>query len=108
MSRPLVHRARRYPACRPVSVRVEGAEGDAHLMDVSEGGAKLIVDGVRAGEWIELSVGRLHLRGTVRWTADGFAGVRFDATLGPAALADILGRPPPRGAARRASRWLPP
>ena len=86
------YRVRRHAVSRAVTVRVEGAVGEAHLMDVSEGGLKLMVDGVERSEWIEVEVGRTRVRGTVVWVSDGYAGVQFDAPLAPAALAEVLGR----------------
>ena len=86
------YRVRRHAVSRPVTVHVEGAAGEAHMMDVSEGGLKLMVDGVEPSEWIVVEVGRLRLRGTVRWISDGYAGVKFESPLEPAAFAELVGR----------------
>lgn len=107
------YRARRYPASRPVTVRVVDGSGEAHLMDVAEGGVKLMVDGLVPGEAVSLGVAGMTLRGTVRWVRDGHAGVQFDEPLTSQAVREVAGLPIAptaklREDARRAKgRWLP-
>jgi hypothetical protein len=62
------------------ATRDDGSELAVTLSDFSREGCRLDFDGeaLRIGEWIEVqSANRLSMRGQVRWSLLGAAGIRF-------------------------------
>ena len=101
------YRPRRHPVARDAALRGPvGRPVPVRLLDASEGGAKLSVQGGFApGTPVRLETGRLTLPAVVVWAARGEAGLRFDAPLAPAALEELSGKPF-RRAGPAGRRWL--
>ena len=65
----------------------------AHLLDVSEAGARLHCPArLTTGEEVAIEAAGIAVRGRVMWVADDRAGLRFNRPLGADALARLVGR----------------
>lgn len=77
-----VQRMPRLRIATPSALQLEGHSHPVDLIDVSQGGAKIESDFLRAGDDVILSIRGLDpRRGTVRWIRDGRAGVAFLASI---------------------------
>ena len=101
------YRSRRHLASRDVTLEMDGApNARGHLMDVSEGGAKVAVDAPPPpGTPVRLEVGRLKLAARAVWSARGEVGLRFDAPLARATVEEVSGKPYAR-AKGGGGRWM--
>jgi hypothetical protein len=72
-------------------LHADGRSLRVHLLDVSEGGAKLhCTSELSVGSAVTLHWQGQRWRGVIAWTADGKCGVRFLVPLAPAAIDALM------------------
>ena len=85
-------RSSRRPSSMPIKIRTSDAEIRTTLLDVAEGGAKIVAkDGLSEGMAITLSVGRLDIPGGIVWQRKGAMGVAFETSLTASQQAELSG-----------------
>lgn len=100
----IVPRAPRLPTDCPAEIRIEGRVRRAAMVDLSQGGAKLVTAApLGKGGLLTLAVPGLDpLRAAVRWVAGDRAGIAFLEAIAFTRLAEWLGDPAIRYARRAA------
>lgn len=86
----MFYRSRRIPSDADVVLIVAGLKLIVKLIDVSETGAKVTLDGpFPEGTPVVLESGRLRLEGEIRWARAGEAGIGLSAPLSPSDQAEL-------------------